>query len=109
MKTINIQLPTRLTKQIPFPGSGPPRGASLAKALFAGSGRRFWYACRSLRAALSGILDSSAYDHISLGREVSVAFTSQGPVVYRYGRYSLAEAVSAMRETDRKAQSVRKS
>src|SRR5260370_9757472 len=37
----------------------------------------------AVRAFLSGLLDDSAYQHVSLGREVSVIFTSNGPLVYR--------------------------
>jgi hypothetical protein len=37
----------------------------------------------SLHTALAGLIDSGPYQQISLGRELSVAFTSQGPIVYR--------------------------
>lgn len=101
MKATNVQLPVRLTKRILFLGAGPPRAAGHAKLLIECRGRRSWYTFfRSLRAVLSGVLDSSPYDQISLGREVSVAFTSQGPAIYRYGRNSAADSVSATRETN---------
>jgi hypothetical protein len=89
MKTITVQLPARLIKRILFPGAGPPRAVGYRALLIEGAGRRSLFTFfRSLRAALSGVLDSSPYGQVSLGREVSVAFTSQGPVVYRYGRNS---------------------
>jgi hypothetical protein len=104
MKAINVQLPARLIKRILFSGAAPPRVAKHPRLLIEGGGRRSWYPFfRSLRAVLSGVLDSSAYDQISLGREVSVAFTSQGPVVYRYGRNSAVDSVSATREPNRKS------
>jgi hypothetical protein len=96
MKAINIQLPARLIKAVLFRGAGPPRAAVRPRLLIEGSGRRSWYTFfRSLRAVLSGLLDRSAYDQTSLGREVSVAFTSQGPVVYRNGRNNAVDSVSA--------------
>lgn len=110
MKATNVQLSARLTNRRLFPGAGPPRPAAYPKLLIERSGRRCWYTFfRSLRAVLSGVLDSCAYDQISLGREVSVAFTSQGPVVYRFGRNSAVDPVSATRETNRTARFPKKS
>lgn len=104
MKAINIQLPIRLAKRILYPGAGPPRAAVHPRLLVAGSDRRCWYIFfRSLRAVLAGVLDRSAYDQISLGREVSVAFTSQGPVIYRYGWNNVVDCVSPTRPTNRTA------
>jgi hypothetical protein len=37
----------------------------------------------AVRAFLSGLVDDSAYQDVSLGREISVIFTSNGPLVYR--------------------------
>ena len=37
-----------------------------------------------VRAFLSGLIDSSAFHNDSLGREVSVLFTSNGPLIYRW-------------------------
>jgi hypothetical protein len=92
MKAITVQLPARLIKRILFPGAGPPRALGYRALLIEGAGRRCLFAFfRSLRAVLSGVLDSSPYDQVSVGREVSVAFTSQGPVVYRYRRNSAVE------------------
>jgi len=39
---------------------------------------------RAVRVFLSGPVDSSAFQEVSLGREVSVAFTSNGPLIYRW-------------------------
>jgi hypothetical protein len=39
----------------------------------------FW----AVRVFLSGLVDRSAFQHISLNREVSVVFTSTGPMIYR--------------------------
>ena len=103
MKATTMQLPVRLTKRIVLPRAGPLRPAGYPRFLAESWGRRSWYAFfRSLRAVLSRVLDRSAYDQISLGREVSVAFTSQGPVVYRYGRNRAVDA-STTAEGNRKA------
>jgi hypothetical protein len=104
MKATNVQLPARLTKRILLLGAGPPRAQGHPRLLIAGGVPRSWYTFfRSLRAVLSGVLDSTPYDQISLGREVSVSFTSQGPVIYRFGRNSAADSASATRETNRTA------
>ena len=39
---------------------------------------------RAVRVFLSGLIDSSAFHNDSLGREVSVVFTSTGPLIYRW-------------------------
>jgi len=106
MKIITVQLPARLTKRILFPRAGPPRAAGFRALPIEGIGRRCLFTFfRSLRAVLSGVLDSSAYNQVSLGREVCVAFTSQGPVIFRYGRNSPVDSVSATRETNRRTNS----
>jgi hypothetical protein len=110
MKAINFRLSVPLANRILFRGAGPPRAAAHRTFLIEGIGRRYWYPFfRSLRAVLSGVLDSSAYDQISLGREVSVAFTSQGPVVYRYGKTSAAGSVSTTEAANRRARSPNRS
>ena len=38
---------------------------------------------RAVRVFLSGFVDSAAFQEISLGREVSIIFTSSGPLIYR--------------------------
>jgi hypothetical protein len=47
--------------------------------------------CRSsffvaVRAFVSGLIDDSAYQHVSLGREIFAIFTLNGPLVYRAER-----------------------
>jgi hypothetical protein len=39
---------------------------------------------RAVRVFLSGLVDSSAFQEVSLGREVSIVFTSNGPLIYRW-------------------------
>ena len=38
----------------------------------------------AVRVFLSGLIDSSAFHNDSLGREVSIIFTSNGPLIYRW-------------------------
>ena len=38
---------------------------------------------RTIRGFLSDCLDRSAFQHVSLGREVSIVFTASGPLIYR--------------------------
>ncbi len=38
----------------------------------------------AVRVFLSGLVDSSAFQEVSLGREVSIVFTSNGPLIYRW-------------------------
>jgi hypothetical protein len=48
---------------------------------------RYWSSFSvAIRAFLSGLIDDSAYQHVSLGREIFVIFTSNGPLVYRAER-----------------------
>ena len=103
MKAINVQLPVLLTKSILLARAGPARVVGHLRLLIESGGLQFGSAFfRSLRAVLSGVLDGSAYDQISLGREVFVAFTSQGPVVYRFGCNNAGD-VSVTRETNARA------
>src|ERR1700674_1047359 len=39
---------------------------------------------RAVRVFLSGLVDSSAFHEVSLGREVSIDFTSNGPLIHRW-------------------------
>ena len=39
---------------------------------------------RAVRVSLSGPIDSSAFQEDSLNREVSIIFTSSGPLLYRW-------------------------
>jgi Protein of unknown function (DUF1232) len=46
---------------------------------------------RGVRFIFSGLLDNSAFQEVSLGREVSVVFTTNGPLVYRCRTVNSAE------------------
>ena len=39
---------------------------------------------RAVRVFLSGLVDSSGFHEVSLGREVSIDFTSNGPLIHRW-------------------------
>ena len=39
---------------------------------------------RAVRVFLSGLVDTSAFQEVSLGREISISFTSNGPLIYRW-------------------------
>jgi len=43
-----------------------------------------WKVFGTIRAFYSQWLDASPYHHVSLGREVSIVLTSNGPLVYRW-------------------------
>ena len=83
MKTAYIQFPAPSSRR----GAVPiPSGGSAASSVERIRRHRDWYSFfRSIRIVLSGLVDRSAYQQISLEREISVVFTSQGPVVYRCG------------------------
>ncbi|HET9374934.1 MAG TPA: hypothetical protein VFO40_08170 [Chthoniobacterales bacterium] len=80
---------------IPNPASLAPSGADSDAVLFPSSaisviteeeGRthRNWSSFfAALRAFVSRLVDDSAYRGVCLGREISVIFTSNGPLVYR--------------------------
>jgi hypothetical protein len=46
--------------------------------------RRFGKVFRTIRAFCFQWFDASAYQHVSLGREVSMVLTANGPLVYRW-------------------------
>jgi hypothetical protein len=46
-----------------------------------------WYIVSSIRAHLRDLLDKTSYQHFTLSREISVVFTSQGPLLYRCIRF----------------------
>jgi Protein of unknown function (DUF1232) len=59
----------------------PPEGAPPSIRRWAGHrADRFF---RGVRFLFSGLLDNSAFQEVSLGREVSVVFTTNAPLVYR--------------------------
>ena len=45
---------------------------------------RSWKVFGTIRAFYFEWLDASPYYHVSLGREVSIVLTSNGPLVYRW-------------------------
>jgi hypothetical protein len=59
----------------------PPEGAPPSiRHWVGGRGDRFF---RGVRLLFSGLLDNSAFQEVSLAREVSVVFTTNAPLVYR--------------------------
>lgn len=67
-------------------GAVPPCGAASSTILEehrpspSGSVHSFF---RAVRVFLSGLVESSAFHEVSLGREVSIVFTSNGPLIHR--------------------------
>ena len=63
----------------------PPCGA--ARSIILDEGPRLSRSAhgffRAVRVFLSGLVDRSAFQEVSLGREVSLIFTSSGPLIYR--------------------------
>ena len=59
----------------------PPEGR--APSIRHWVGRKAHRCFRGVRFLFSGLLDDSAFQQVSLGREVSVVFTTNGPLVYR--------------------------
>jgi hypothetical protein len=98
MEAISIELPAGIAKPI---SAGCPRTSVDPKLLIKRCRERCW--CRLFRfvqAILNGLVDSSPYQQASLGREISVAFTSQGPVLYRHGLVNPESSISdAFRES----------
>lgn len=67
-------------------GALPPCGAASSTILDEGhrpsrSVHSFFHA---VRVFLSGLVDSSAFQEVCFGREVSIVFTSNGPLIYRW-------------------------
>jgi hypothetical protein len=59
----------------------PPSGAAPSSRQRVGrSANRF---LRGVRSLFSALLDNSAFEEVSLGREISVVFATNGPLVYR--------------------------
>jgi hypothetical protein len=83
MKAISIQLPATIFKRArgPSPIHCGPIPTLLVKGI------RLYHNLSSsfqrIRVVLSGLTDNSAYQHVSLGREISTVFTAQGPLIYR--------------------------
>ena len=66
-------------------GAVPPCGAASSTILDEGHhpSRSVHSFFRAARVFLSGLVDSSAFQEVSLGREVSIVFASNGPLIYR--------------------------
>jgi hypothetical protein len=67
-------------------GAVPPCGAASSAILDKGHrpSRNVYSLIRAVRVFLSGLVDRSAFQEVSLGREVSILFTSNGPLIYRW-------------------------
>ena len=67
-------------------GAVPPCGAASSTILDKGHrpSRNVYSRIRAVRVFLSGLVDRSAFQEVSLGREVSILFTSNGPLIYQW-------------------------
>ena len=67
-------------------GAEPPCGAASPAILDEGHrpSRSVHSRFRVVRVFLSGLVDRSPFQKVSLGREVSIVFTSNGPLIYRW-------------------------
>jgi hypothetical protein len=67
-------------------GAVPPCGAASSIILEEGHcpSRGVHGFFRAVRVSLSGAVNSSGFQEVSLGREVSIVFTSNGPLIYRW-------------------------
>ncbi len=67
----------------------PPRGA--AASIISDEGDRLIRSAhnffRTVQVFLSRSIDSSPFQEVSLGREVSIIFTSNGSLIYRIGKF----------------------
>jgi hypothetical protein len=62
----------------------PPCGAAIISDEGQGPRRATHSFFRAVRVFLSGPVDSSDFEKVSLGREVSIVFAFSGPLVYRW-------------------------
>jgi len=86
MKTISSPPPAPISV-FAFASDTILRGPTAPSVILDKGGRLSHSAHRFFRVArviLSGLIDSCAFHNHSLGREVSVLFTSTGPVIYRW-------------------------
>ena len=76
----------------------PPSGT--APSLILDEGHRLRRAAHSFFRAVplffSGSIDSSAFQDVSSGREVSIIFTSNGPLIYRWDEIHMREREQLM-------------
>jgi hypothetical protein len=95
MKALSIQLPAKIFKRARGPGPihcGPiptllVKGIRLCHNLSS--------ALQRIRVVLSALTGNAAYQHVSLGREISIVFTAQGPLVYRCRSNHAGDSASA--------------
>jgi hypothetical protein len=85
-KTASIPSAASICRSVFQSDAVPPCGAAPSIILDEGhrlrrTAHRFF---RAVRAFLSGPIDTSAFQEVSLGREVSNVFTSNGPLIYRW-------------------------
>jgi hypothetical protein len=86
MKTISIHSPARICVS-PFrsdtilPSRAAPSVILDEGSRLSRSAHSFF---RTVRVVLSGWIDSSAFQDVSSGREVSIIFTSNGPLICRW-------------------------
>jgi hypothetical protein len=99
-KTASIPSAASICRSVFQSDAVPPCGA--APSIFLDEGHRLRRTAhrffRAVRAFLSGPIDTSAFQEVSLGREVSNVFTSNGPLIYRWRRImanKVLEAVSS--------------
>ena len=86
MKTISSPPPAPISV-FAFASDTILRGPTAPSVILDKGGRLSHSAHRFFRVArvfLSGLIDSCAFHNHSLGRKVSVLFTSTGPVIYRW-------------------------
>jgi hypothetical protein len=86
MKPISILPPAPICTSAFSSDTIPPCRAAPSIILDEGYGlsRRAQSFFRTVRSFLFGLIDSSAFHNDSLGREVSIIFTSNGPLIYRW-------------------------
>jgi hypothetical protein len=86
MKTTSIPPPAPIFKSTSASGA-VPLGLPVISIVSDEEGRRSRDArsfFSAIQAFLSGLVDGCAFQDLSLGREVSIIFTSNGPLIYRW-------------------------
>jgi hypothetical protein len=86
MKPISVLPPAPVCTSASRSDTIPPRRAAPSVILDEGYGlsRSAQSFFRTARSLLFGLIDSSAFHNDSLGREVSIIFTPNGPLIYRW-------------------------
>jgi hypothetical protein len=85
MKTTAIRSPTPIGPPAFWSDAVPSVNAAPSAILDEGQrpSRSAYSVFRAIRLLLSALADSSAFQDVSSSREISVIFTSNGPLVYR--------------------------